>query len=702
MALSILNNVASLVAQNQLTITSGKLERTLFRLASGSRINSGADDAAGLAIADGLRANITALTQSGRNANDGIGALQVADGALAQVTTLLNRAVTLATQSATGTISDSQRVALDAEFQQILAEINRVGTTTTFNGRQVFQGGTVVADPTTQLSNLLSPTATFGDAQTLVLNNGLGAAVTFTTLDSRREQTGTGILNASTLVGGTQLTVSDSASTPNTISFTATEGATQQTSSGITGGSTTVQGGLTFTVSDAAATPNTVTYNTLNQIQTIDGAVVFDAAADDFNGGAITIGSDLNGITITIADVTAITDGNSNSRIDLTDLAAAINNDAGNVGGQLVATEDGSTLTVEDSLGGTVTFAVLSLTLLDDTDASTQNFQTVAETQGLSTLTDVSAAVAADASFTSSIDGSGNVVIGSVNSTAVSFTADTIVSPSGGATLAFTDSGTINTLADIASAIDANLNFAAQVTADDRLIITSADGSQVTFTTNTIADTNGGNTLSFSATGTQDTLSTFATSVNDNLNFEAITEVVGASSRLNINTSSDNGTLTIGANSLIINSVATTFSQGTTETDIPKVEVFLSDAISSSLIGTSIGGLDAGRNLNLDPQAVSLLSGEAARGVLTQINTAIGTVANTRGQLGAQINRLQSARNVINSQIQNLTGAEDGIRAADIAEEVGNLSRFSILNQTGIAALAQANSSQQNVLALLR
>ena len=693
MALSILNNVASLVAQNQLTITSAKLERTLFRLASGSRINSGADDAAGLAIADGLRANITALSQSARNANDGIGALQVADGTLAQVTTLLNRAVTLATQSATGTISDSQRVALNAEFQQILAEVNRVGTTTSFNGRQVFQGGTVVSDATTQLSNLLSPTATFGDAQTLVLNNGLGAAVTFTSLDSRREQTGTGILNASTLVGGTVLLVSDSATTPNTVSFTATEGATQQTSSGITGGTSTVQGSLTFTASDAAGTPNTVSFTTLDQIQTIDGAVAFDAAADDFNGGGITVGSDLNGITITIADVTTITDTNANNRIDLTDLAAAINSDAGNVGAQISATEDGTTLTVTDTLGGTVTFAVNTLTFLDATDASTQNFQTVAETQAFSTLADVSAAVAADANFTSSVDGSGNVVIGSVNSTTVSFT---------GATLVFADSGTINTLADIASAVDANANFSAQVTADDRLIITSTDGSRVTFTTNTIADTAGGNTLSFSATGTQDTLATFATAVDNNLNFGATTEVVGASSRLNFNTSSANGTLTIGANSLVLNSVAVTFSQGTTEIDVPSVDVFLSDAISSSLIGTSIGGLDAGRNLNLDPQAVSLLSDAAARGVLNQINRAIATVANTRGQLGAQINRLQSATNVINSQVQNLTGAEDGIRAADIAEEVGNLSRFSILNQTGIAALAQANSSQQNVLALLR
>src|SRR2546422_6523351 len=138
MALTILYNLPSLVAQNQLAITGGNLSKTLFRLSSGSRINSGADDAAGLAIADGLRANISALTQSSRNANDGTGKLQVADGALAQVTNLLNRAVTLATESANSTVSNAQRGALDNEFTAIKAEIDRIGSNTTFNGTQVF------------------------------------------------------------------------------------------------------------------------------------------------------------------------------------------------------------------------------------------------------------------------------------------------------------------------------------------------------------------------------------------------------------------------------------------------------------------------------------------------------------------------------------------------------------------------------------
>jgi flagellin len=142
MAISILNNIASLTAQNQLNITQTNLQKTLFQLSSGSRINSGADDAAGLAIANGLQANITALTQSANNASSGIGSLQVADGALSQVTTLLNRAVTLSTEAATGTVSSAQRGALDAEFVQIKAEIDRIGSTTTFNGTSVFTAST--------------------------------------------------------------------------------------------------------------------------------------------------------------------------------------------------------------------------------------------------------------------------------------------------------------------------------------------------------------------------------------------------------------------------------------------------------------------------------------------------------------------------------------------------------------------------------
>src|SRR5579863_515835 len=143
-SLSILNNIPALEAQNELGMTQMNLNQTLTALSSGQRINTGADDPAGLAIANGLEANITALTQSVQNATDGVGELQVADGALSQITALLNSAVSLATESANGTVSDQQRTALQAEFSSIQTEINSIGGNTTYNGQAIFNGATTI------------------------------------------------------------------------------------------------------------------------------------------------------------------------------------------------------------------------------------------------------------------------------------------------------------------------------------------------------------------------------------------------------------------------------------------------------------------------------------------------------------------------------------------------------------------------------
>ena len=111
-------------------------------MSSGSKINSGADDAAGLSLVNGLQANQQALNQSKTNASEGVGLLQVADGALSQVTSLLNRAVTLATESANGTLNSTQDQAANQEYQSILSEINNIGSTTTYNQQQVFNSNT--------------------------------------------------------------------------------------------------------------------------------------------------------------------------------------------------------------------------------------------------------------------------------------------------------------------------------------------------------------------------------------------------------------------------------------------------------------------------------------------------------------------------------------------------------------------------------
>lgn len=415
MAISLLHNIASLVAQNQLQATQTKLQNTLFQLSSGSRINSGADDAAGLAIANGLQANITALTQSSQNANSGVGSLQVADGALAQITTLLNRAVTLATESATGTVSTSQRQALDTEYQQINAEVASIGSSTNYNGSAVFTAS----------------------AQNVFLSDGVSNSTISTT---------TGALSNATLglVAGSSTQTTAAIAATASLNFGATAAA----------GDVVVVGGQTYTFK-------------------ANNAAV--AAAGDVSIGATAAASAQN-------------------------LANAVNGVAG---------------------GG----------------AGTAYF-----------------------------------VAAAANTTSAALT-----------------------------------------------------GTTLTFTANTAGTAANGST--FTTTGAQ-TISAFAGGV--------------ASSTATV-------------------------------------------AVTNTLL--SAAGANAGAN---------------AQATLTLVNQAIASVAALRGSIGANINRLQAASNVESVQVQNLTAAEDQITAANIPQQVTNLSAYSILNQSGISALAQANSSQQSILKLLQ
>jgi len=140
MALSINTNLASLNAQRNLTSSQSSLATSLQRLSSGMRINSAKDDAAGMAIADRMTSQIRGLTQAARNANDGISLAQTAEGALNEVTNNLQRIRELAIQSSNSTNSASDRASLDAESTQLIAEITRVASQTTFNGLSLLDG----------------------------------------------------------------------------------------------------------------------------------------------------------------------------------------------------------------------------------------------------------------------------------------------------------------------------------------------------------------------------------------------------------------------------------------------------------------------------------------------------------------------------------------------------------------------------------
>ena len=140
MAVRIFNNIPSLNAQRILGINNGRLAQSVERISSGIRINRGSDDAAGLAISEGLRSDIRALRQAIRNANDGVSLINVTEGALNEQSGIMIRLRELASQAATGTVGSTERATIQLEFTALRNELDRIAQTTEFNGQKLVDG----------------------------------------------------------------------------------------------------------------------------------------------------------------------------------------------------------------------------------------------------------------------------------------------------------------------------------------------------------------------------------------------------------------------------------------------------------------------------------------------------------------------------------------------------------------------------------
>ena len=145
MGIRINTNVASINTQRHLYNSTIQFNKSMEKLSSGLRVNRASDDAAGLAISEGLKSDIRALEQASRNAADGISLVQVAEGALDEVSNILLRLRELTEQSLNGTLTDTERGYLDSEFQDLLGEIDRIAQSTEFNGLQLLDGSATAA-----------------------------------------------------------------------------------------------------------------------------------------------------------------------------------------------------------------------------------------------------------------------------------------------------------------------------------------------------------------------------------------------------------------------------------------------------------------------------------------------------------------------------------------------------------------------------
>jgi flagellin len=162
------HNIAALNATRNLSTNNSAVSKNLEKLSSGYRINRAGDDAAGLALSEKMRAQITNLEVSKKNAEDGISLIQTAEGALTEVHSMLNRMVELATQSANGIYDTTDREALQAEADALSSEISRIASSTTFNGTTLFSNGTTIkiqvgtsATAASQLSITITKLATY-------------------------------------------------------------------------------------------------------------------------------------------------------------------------------------------------------------------------------------------------------------------------------------------------------------------------------------------------------------------------------------------------------------------------------------------------------------------------------------------------------------------------------------------------------------
>src|ERR1700757_2052427 len=142
MGLRIATNTTALNAQRQMSITRMHLDKSLERLASGSRINHAGDDAAGLAISENLKAQIRGIRQAKRNALDGVSLIQVSEGGMNEISNILVRLRELAIQAASDTIGDTERGFTDREFQSLKQEVDRIANVTNFNGTPLLNGKT--------------------------------------------------------------------------------------------------------------------------------------------------------------------------------------------------------------------------------------------------------------------------------------------------------------------------------------------------------------------------------------------------------------------------------------------------------------------------------------------------------------------------------------------------------------------------------
>ena len=673
-------NVNSLIAQNSISSNSRNLATSMERLSTGSRINSAKDDAAGLAISTRMDSQSRGLSMAVRNANDGISLMQTSEGALNEVTEILQRMRELAVQAGNGTNSDTDRGALNDEVVQLKAEIERIATTTEFNNQKLLDGS--FTNKSLQIGDKAGQTLAIDMGSARLKDLGLGStASSSNALVSQR--VALGAVDAGDIQINDQDLGAVSATDDlediitninnNVDNVTASGFNTVVAKSVGTGVTTVGQLQLTVTPLGAASATNfgiSASADMAELVANINneaGSLVQASLSDD---GKLVL-SNSTGATITIADSSAVTGTESGSGFASTSGAYA--------GFLKIESDDGNPVRIDKGSAGT-TADLLSLGFMSTTsdvgaaaDAYTVTGKALTDTTTAWGTSDVkinNVSIYSDNIATTSFEGKLNAIN--------NFSSETGVIASAFAELS----------------VDIN-----DATFDAMLVGTSGDLSI------------NGSTVTLASTMTQ---ATFVTAVNALTSATGLTAVAdgdtvkitgsnvvsivisGASATAGTNFTSGTTYAAIRLDSIDNSPISIELGDGSTiaehgllEANVGAADFQVNAATMGVASGTSLTGLNIG-------------TASAAASALTTIDSAISTVSDMRSKMGALQNRLNSTVDNLSNVVANTQASRSRIQDTDYAVETTSLAKAQIIQQAATAMLAQANQQPQSVLSLLQ
>ena len=697
--MSVINtNIKALTSQTAAFNADKAQSTAMQRLSTGLRINSAKDDAAGLAISNRMTSQVRGLAVATRNANDGISMAQTADGALGNVTDLLQRMRELAVQSANASNSADNRTAIQAEVKQIKTQIDQIASTTNFNDIKLMDGSAGKVDLQIGVDQGQTMTMSFDSAKTKDI--GLGARASLTSIGKSTTAMDYGDLTINGVQVGPSLATSDNASTDAASGSAIAKAAAINAVSAQTGVIATVSGttvnGSSMT---AAALTGTVTINgvsTASFSTTTDAAISRATTVNSINAissqtgvTAIDSGDDIHGVQLVAKDGRNIQIAST-----ISSTATGLNADSTYVGTYQLSSPSNSPIVLSSKMGGTIANA--------DLTAGTYQANTA---QVVTKARAVANAIAPSDTTTGLLDGAAlkinGVVIGAALSTDDT-SSDTTAASSTKAASAIAIAAAINKTSDLTGV---------KATAKANVI----QGGSFTQAATTSIYLNG---VTIAATlGTNSTRADVANLINS---YSSQTGVVATDNGSGVTyTAADGRNISFGvdSNAAAIGLGDMTDNVGTAATSAGAVTTYAQVSLQSDKEFTVASGTTGDKNLNLlgfqtgtyggadnglKIAAIDVSTQDGAANAITAIDAALKSVSLNQSKAGAYLNRLDSVVSNLATMNTNITASRSRILDTDYSTETTNLAKSQIISQAATAMLAQANQSAQNVLALLK